>query len=130
MVFPYLAVTSKLKRPIIPIILRVGNQLINYQALIDTGSDYCIFSIELAKILGVGLSTEKVYTKGVGKNKISGHWGEEEINFEDKNADGFIDLHSAYDKNAAGLTVDTLHACLTGKLINGIPLGGCSKILK
>lgn len=80
MIFPYLKVTSHIKRPIIPFVLKSENTFIFYQALIDSGADYCIFSTEVAEVLGIKLSPrKKVSLKGIGKGKLYGHWEEIEI---------------------------------------------------
>lgn len=47
--------------------------------MIDSGSDYCIFSSELAVILDIKLSRSKASVVGVGKEKVSGNWGEIEM---------------------------------------------------
>lgn len=76
MVFPYLRITPQIKRPIIPVILKSQSQFVIYPALIDSGSDYCIFSIELANVLAVKLSKEKAQFRGIGQDKVEGYWGE------------------------------------------------------
>jgi len=47
-----------------------------YPALIDSGADFCIFNKEIAELLGVPLSSEKVPFVGVGKDMIEGFKGE------------------------------------------------------
>lgn len=80
MTFPYIKITREIERPIIPVILTAGKKFVIYSALIDSGADYCIFSIELAQALRVVLShREKVSFRGVGKGKIKGYWGNVEI---------------------------------------------------
>jgi len=79
MIFPYRAITPRIKRPIIKIILKAKGSFAIYPALIDSGADYCIFSIELAQVLNIKLSKSKVSFKGIGKGKIKGFWGEVEI---------------------------------------------------
>lgn len=79
MTFPYLKITPQISRPTIPIILKNKSNLIVYSALIDSGADFCIFSIELAQALGIELSKGKVSFKGVGKDKVHGYWGEVEV---------------------------------------------------
>lgn len=39
-------------RPIIPLRIRHGNRQIRYEALVDSGADFCIFHAELGRILG------------------------------------------------------------------------------
>lgn len=46
-------------RPIIPIILRVGDKKVGYKALADSGADYNIFHGELAEVLGLDVKTGK-----------------------------------------------------------------------
>lgn len=78
MIFPYLQITPKIKRPIIPVVLRSKTSFIIYSALVDSGSDYCIFSIELAYALGINLSKKKTEIQGIGKDKVYGYWGKVE----------------------------------------------------
>lgn len=79
MIFPYREITPRIKRPIIRIILKSQDTFVIYPALIDSGADYCIFSIELAQVLNIKLSKRKVSLKGIGKGKVKGFWGEVEI---------------------------------------------------
>lgn len=79
MIFPYREITPRIKRPIIRIILKSKDAFAIYPALIDSGADYCIFSIELAQGLNIKLSKSKVSFKGIGKDKVKGFWGEVEI---------------------------------------------------
>lgn len=73
MIFPYFELTSRIRRPIIPIILKSRSKLILYSALIDSGADYCIFSIDTAKALDVKLRLkDKVEFISVGDEKITG----------------------------------------------------------
>ncbi len=60
-------------RPIIPVSLRYKDKSIYYEALIDTGADFCIFPIELASNLGINILKHKViYFSGVGGEPIRG----------------------------------------------------------
>ena len=79
MIYQYQEITPEISRPIIPIILKHKDKFIFYDGLIDSGADYCIFSIELAQPLNIKLSKSKVSFKGVGKGKVQGYWGEVEI---------------------------------------------------
>lgn len=79
MIFPYREITPRIKRPIIRIIVKSKDTFVIYPALIDSGADYCILSIELAQTLNIKLSKRKVSFKGVGKGKVQGFWGEVEI---------------------------------------------------
>ncbi len=77
MIFHYEEVAPYVKRPIIPILLKSKTTFIIYKALIDSGADYCIFSIDLAYLLGITLSPkDKVSFRGVSRNKVSGYWSE------------------------------------------------------
>ncbi len=75
MIFPYQRITTKIARPLIYIIVRSATRFAIYPVLIDSGADYCIFSIELAKDLGIKLQGRKTSFMGVGKDKIIGSWG-------------------------------------------------------
>jgi len=55
MIFHYFEITSKIVRPIIPIILKSQTKLMLYSALIDSGADYSIFSLDIADALGIKL---------------------------------------------------------------------------
>ncbi len=79
MIYYYLAFTHTIRRPIIEIILKTDSNFAIYPVLIDSGADYCIFHIDLAKALGVRLSKKFVIVKGIGKDKTRGFWGEIEI---------------------------------------------------
>lgn len=60
-------------RPIIPVSLRYKDRSIHYEALIDTGADFCIFPIELASNLGMNIKKHKIiYFSGVGGEPIRG----------------------------------------------------------
>jgi hypothetical protein len=47
----------KIERPIIPILIRNPRtkQSVGYEALVDSGSDNCIFSAEIGEIIGLDL---------------------------------------------------------------------------
>lgn len=60
-------------RPIIPISLCYKNKSIHYEALIDSGADFCIFPFELAKNLGINIKNQGViYFSGIGGEAIKG----------------------------------------------------------
>lgn len=82
MIFDYQKISFAISRPIIPIFLRSKTKYIFYSALIDSGADYCIFSIELAKALDIKLSKSKTSFKGVGKDRIQGRWGKVDIRID------------------------------------------------
>jgi hypothetical protein len=74
MTFDYEEITPDIKRPIIQILLKSKTSFIIYQALIDAGADYCLFNIDLAKLLDINLSDKnKVDFVGVGKEKLVGY---------------------------------------------------------
>lgn len=78
--FSYLDITPQIRRPIIPLIIKSTEIYIFYYGLIDSGADYCIFSLEIAQKLGLTLSDKnKTRFIGVGKDKIKGYWGEVEL---------------------------------------------------
>ena len=80
MIYFYQKITSKIIRPIIPIVLKSKKSFILYSTLIDSGSDYCIFSIEIAQALSINLSKGKeVSFIGVGKEKVKGYRGNVEM---------------------------------------------------
>lgn len=75
MIFKYEEITPKIRRPIIPILLRSETHFIIYHAIIDSGADNCIFSTDLATLLGIKLPSEnKVSFTGVGRDKVVGYW--------------------------------------------------------
>lgn len=79
MTFTYYSVTPGVKRPIIPIALKSATKIALYWGLIDSGADYCIFSLDIAKALGVSLAKEPTYFSGVGTEPQVGYWGKVDI---------------------------------------------------
>lgn len=60
-------------RPIIPVSLKYEDKSIHYEALIDTGADFCIFPIELANTLGINLNPRRIiYFSGVEGEPLKG----------------------------------------------------------
>ena len=47
-----------IERPVIPILVRNPRtkQSVGYQALVDSGSDHCIFSSEIAELIGIDIA--------------------------------------------------------------------------
>ena len=84
MIFPYIKVAPEIKRPIVPIFLKSKDKFIYYPALVDSGSDYCIFSIEIAQGLGVNLSKKRLKLFSLGKGKLYGSFAEVELRITDK----------------------------------------------
>lgn len=75
MIFHYFEITPKIIRPIIPIVLKSQTKLILYSALIDSGADYSIFSLDIADALGIKHQLkDKVKFIGVGRETINGFW--------------------------------------------------------
>lgn len=63
----------KLLRPIIPISLNHKNHTIRYEALIDSGADFSIFPIEIARRLNISFKKENIiYFSGLEDNLIEG----------------------------------------------------------
>lgn len=85
MVYSYLEFTATIRRPIIEIIVKSENNFAIYPVLIDSGADYCIFNIELAKALGIKLTKKRTNFRGVGKDKVKGFWGKVEIKIGNQN---------------------------------------------
>lgn len=80
MTFPYQEINPSISRPIIPLILKSATMFIIYEGLVDSGADYCIFSLEIGRKLGVSLSDKnKVHFVGVGRDEVEGWWSEMEI---------------------------------------------------
>lgn len=50
---------GKILRPVIPINVKYGNQVINYQVLVDSGADMCIFDEEVGTFLGLNVRSGK-----------------------------------------------------------------------
>jgi len=44
---------SSILRPVIPIRIGVGKQSLQYEALIDSGADFCVFDAEVGEALGL-----------------------------------------------------------------------------
>ncbi|MBI2338195.1 retroviral-like aspartic protease [Candidatus Daviesbacteria bacterium] len=63
----------RLLRPIIPVSLRYKRQAIYYEALIDSGADFCIFPTEIAQKLDMDFKkAKKVYFSGATGEPIQG----------------------------------------------------------
>lgn len=62
-------------RPVISVGIRVAGRTVRTDALIDTGSDFSIFDISLATVLGVDLANRKptVEFSGVGGTLVNGY---------------------------------------------------------
>lgn len=55
----YSSFGEKVLRPVIPIELSYRNRKFPYNALIDSGADFCLFDYEVAKQLGISIQTGK-----------------------------------------------------------------------
>lgn len=85
MIYKYFKVTSKIIRPIIPILLKSEKRVMLYSALIDSGADYCIFSLDIADALEIKLKRKnKLELSGIGKENIIGFWDRIELRIDDK----------------------------------------------
>ena len=82
MTYSYLELSPTVIRPIIKIIIKSGKNFAIYPMLIDSGADYCILSIDVAKALGIQLSKKKVSFQGVSRDKIVGLWGEVDVRID------------------------------------------------
>lgn len=83
MIFPYREITSKIRRPVIPIILKSPTTFMIYDAIIDSGADHCIFNISFANELGIKLS-KKIKFVGIGNEELDGFWGNVELRIGNK----------------------------------------------
>ena len=85
MIFEYFKVNARIIRPIITIILKSSARVALYSALIDSGSDYCIFGLGVAHGLDIKLRPkDKIKFMGVGKEEIEGFWASVEIRVGNK----------------------------------------------
>ena len=83
MTFPYKEITPHIRRPVIPIIIKSYTYFVLYHGLIDSGADHCIFSLEIAKELGLKFSNKNKTTFiGAGDDEIEGFWGEIDIKID------------------------------------------------
>lgn len=66
MIFRY-ARYGKVLRPVIPVNLRYKNQVVGYQALVDSGADICLFDAEIGEAMGIDVKKGIIKTlMGVG----------------------------------------------------------------
>jgi len=66
------------KRPVIPVRLTYENQSVNTPALIDSGADFNVFPLSMAKDIGLKLNLNKpIIFSGVGEKsqKLTGYLG-------------------------------------------------------
>ena len=58
---------GKTLRPVIPITLKSNNQKINYEVLVDSGADLCIFDAEIGRAIGIEVEKgERKEVFGIG----------------------------------------------------------------
>lgn len=85
MIFKYYEVTPEIIRPIIEVILKSETRVGIFPSLIDSGADYCIFSLETAKLLRIKLKPKnKTTISGIGRNAVKGYWDELELRIAGK----------------------------------------------
>lgn len=73
MIYSYLNLTPAIRRPIIEIIVKSKDKFAIYPVLIDSGADYCIFSIDLAKALNLKLQLkDRMKFIGIGEESVTG----------------------------------------------------------
>lgn len=85
MTFKYFKINNRIIRPIVPVILKSPTAVALYSAVIDSGSDYCIFSLNVADGLNIKLNPKnKTKFIGVAKEQIEGFWSEIEIKVSGK----------------------------------------------
>ena len=68
MKFKYKEFGTDILRPVIPVEIRHNNLVAPYEVLIDSGTDLCIFNVQIADVLGIDL------LQGI-KLKVSGITG-------------------------------------------------------
>lgn len=56
MKFKYKKYGTGIIRPVIPIEIQYNNQNVRYEALIDSGADFCIFDAQIADLLEINFS--------------------------------------------------------------------------
>ena len=61
---------SAILKPIIPLKISKGNQILQYAALIDSGADFCIFDAEIGENLGLNVRLGKKEIFGGIQEKV------------------------------------------------------------
>lgn len=85
MIFKYYEVSSEIIRPIIEVILKSETRVGIFPSIIDSGADYCIFSLETAKLLGIKLKPKsKTKISDIGEDCVNGYWDELELRIAGK----------------------------------------------
>jgi hypothetical protein len=71
MKFPYKKYGKGIVRPVIPVTLRYREAKIKYEALVDSGADFCLFHAEIGELLGINIKKGKPHEVfGVGGKAI------------------------------------------------------------
>ncbi|MBI4092288.1 MAG: retropepsin-like domain-containing protein [Candidatus Levybacteria bacterium] len=84
MIFKYLEFGPNVFRPVIPVILKSPAKFMIYSALIDSGADNCIFSLDIADLLHIKPKTkDKTQFIGVGKDTVNGYFSTIELRIGD-----------------------------------------------
>ena len=66
MKFDYKKVAPTVLRPIIPIQIGSKDRFINYEVLVDSGADLCLFDAEIGELVGVNIKDgEKLEVRGI-----------------------------------------------------------------
>ncbi|HLD60676.1 MAG TPA: hypothetical protein VJA27_00900 [Patescibacteria group bacterium] len=55
MKFRYKKFSPAVLRPVVPVAIKVNNNMIMYEVLIDSGADMCIFDAEIGEVLGLNI---------------------------------------------------------------------------
>jgi len=72
MKFRYKKYGNGILRPVIPIKLKIGNISVDYEVLVDSGADICLFHAEIGELLGINITkgkTQEVFGVG-GKSSV------------------------------------------------------------
>jgi len=59
MKFDYKKIAPEIFRPIIPVEVGFNNFFVQYEVLVDSGADLCIFDAEIGEILGMKINSGK-----------------------------------------------------------------------
>lgn len=93
--------SKKLLRPIISVSLKYKQKSIHYEALIDSGADFCIFPTEIAHKLGIySNEARRIYFSGATGEPISGFVGKVSLQIERTTLNTKIVFADLSDKKA------------------------------
>jgi predicted aspartyl protease len=72
--FDYREINEFRYRPIVPVDLWVDGEIFPYEALVDSGADFCVFPCEVAEVLGI-VPEEGIEIKldGIGATSAKGY---------------------------------------------------------